>query len=206
MKTFKETYPDAKNGDRFEIVGNRCGHYFDTGEIVVFCNYRTSDALMSNLGETTEWYMDAADVKPAVKKPATKTKIKAPKGKVIDTIEQDDDKAVVTFKSIDDRPMSWSEYLVANVVRHKDLPVAADDLYAMYKLRLLRDAWRKGWVPNCVNSILDKWVIHFFQGDIRIANQCFSGSLLSFETKADAMLFLEKFGDIIGTAKPYLGG
>ena len=208
MKTFKEAYPDAKEGDKFEII--KCHgphtHGLKTGTMVRFKFFYDDRALMRDDVANAHWLVDAADVRRIKKGEKLKTKIKAPKGKVIDTIKQDDDKAVVTFKSIDDRPMSWIEYLEANEVKYRKIPEPDDDLYAMYQLRLLRNAWRKMWLPDYTNVDQVKWSIIFSRGNIRVFPQYCSGALLAFETKEDAALFLEKFGDIIQSAKPYLGG
>ena len=130
--------------------------------------------------------------------------IEVPEGQQIDKI---------TFKKIDNRPMSWDEYFLRranNPLFHNEnsrTQRVSSSLYAMYKLRLLRNAWRNGWEPDYSEDEREyKYRILLMDGILRCEISCSAGFLLSFETKEDAELFLETFRDIIKTAKPYLGG
>ena len=67
MKTFKEVYPNAKEGDEFEVVGNSNGHGYGIGVIVKFRDLSiTNQAIMYSKG-VGRWTVNPQDVKPVQK-------------------------------------------------------------------------------------------------------------------------------------------
>lgn len=79
----------------------------------------------------------------------------------------------------------------------------AEAFLAFMKLRELRYAWIGDWKPNWKDET-NKYVIHFVEGEARIAGyQCLSGPM-SFPTCEMAANFLESFKDLLGQAKSLL--
>lgn len=136
--------------------------------------------------------------------------IEAPEGKEISSFTVNDDHAMVQFSKIDKRPMSWQDFCNSqgstwNEASCRFRGNASEEIFSMYQLRLLRDAWLDGWKPD-FRSSNNKYCILFDEDNLHVHDIYRTGFFLTFETKGDAELFLEKFRDIIETAKPYLGG
>lgn len=67
MNDFMNKYPNAKKGDRFEIVGNKSQHGFSIGDIVFYADISasiTDGARFVNKTTGDKYYVLPVDVKP----------------------------------------------------------------------------------------------------------------------------------------------
>lgn len=107
---------------------------------------------------------------------------------------------------VDKYPESWEEatdnFYEARQYDDDDNSTLRDDLYELGKLIVLRDIYRKSWVPSKDGSAFWYVGLHNNELDIRKGNAW--NALLSFQTEDIANLFLNIFEKSIEKVKDYI--
>lgn len=105
-------------------------------------------------------------------------------------------------------PKSWEEYLsnLCNgdkcIVEYKiNILLTIDNKYAaLYKLELLRDCYRQGWLPDWNDNTTKFSICLDYGNDIDCSFQTYTNRFLSFPTSEIRTKFLTKFKDLIKEA------
>lgn len=76
---------------------------------------------------------------------------------------------------------------------------AAEQHLALMQLHQLRDCYRQGWIPDCIDNS-KKWYIIKFKNQLHISATHNYSMFLSFQTEEIAELFLKNFKELIEQA------
>lgn len=80
----------------------------------------------------------------------------------------------------------------------------AEASIALAQLSQLREAYRKGWIPDWNNKNQEKHCIIFYKNATYSVVYFATSSFLSFQDEETSDLFLENFHELIEIAKPLL--
>lgn len=107
---------------------------------------------------------------------------------------------------VDKYPESWEEavdnFYEARSYEDDDKSELRDDLYELGKLIVLRDLYRKGWVPSHDGTAF--WYVGLHNDDLDIRKGNAWNALLSFSSEETANLFLHTFEKSIENVKEYI--
>lgn len=137
--------------------------------------------------------------------------IEIPEGYVIDTANSDFNKGIIKF--IKKYPKSWEEYydslpkgkqkrIGSNLHRLRKIDTDYGTYQTFYKLKLLRDFYRRGWEPNPLEECPFMYEIYKTNEGYEITeHDYYISGFLMFETWYQAETFLNNFKNLIEEAK-----
>ena len=110
------------------------------------------------------------------------------------------------MNEIESFPESWEDavdsFYEASSYEDDDNSELKDDLYELGKIVILRDIYRRGWVPSHDGTPF--WYVGLHNGELDVRKGNAWNSLLSFASEEQANLFLHTFEKSIENVKEYI--
>ena len=135
-----------------------------------------------------------------------------PEGYILDKENSDLDKGIIKYKKKDTLPNSWEEYYdslslkfqlnVSTAINHlRCFPENIRNKYiALFKLELLRNKYRQGWIPDWQDEEFKYSIIKYLD----IIDEVFGASpnhFLSFQSEEIRNKFFNNFKNLIEQAE-----
>jgi len=115
-------------------------------------------------------------------------------------------KELPPLNEIESFPESWEDavdsFYEASSYEDDDNSELKDDLYELGKIVILRDIYRRGWVPSHDGTPF--WYVGLHNGELDVRKGNAWNSLLSFASEEQANLFLHTFEKSIENVKEYI--
>lgn len=110
------------------------------------------------------------------------------------------------LNNVDKYPESWDEavdnFYEARSYEDDENSDLRDDLYVLGQFIILRDIYRKGWVPSYDGS--PYWYVGLHNGELDVRRGNAWNALLSFQEEEIANLFLNTFEKDLDKVKEYI--